>query len=420
MRERGRGGKTPYAALPNSRSDMLWANNLHEEVLDNGLVVVIHDYPEDVGGVVMLYTAGSSCERIGKTGVAHVLEHLMFNGTKRFAPFSLYVDSWGGQDNAFTDRDVAVYHTSTPASKVKDVLTLEADRMVNLSFTNFHAEKRVVMEEHLLGENEDDELLWNEVFSQLWPDSPYSNPVGGWPEDVEGLEVEDVVGFYDEFYTPNNAVLTVVSPMDVDEVLAHVEEVFGDIPPNPNLRLPKHGHPPYAWRKFSDVRANRPRRFVMAFRLDRPDVRYNAALNVLTRILDLERSSPLWGLVEDRRLTLFNVRVYEYLGGNVFAIAGEVPIGSTPPYTDILSILSDLKPEEEMVERVKRMLKSEFIFSLEEVESLALNVALTRYLFGRVPGFDESVEIINGVSVKDVEEVLAQVIRAPLAAVHYT
>ncbi|NPA80727.1 MAG: insulinase family protein [Thermotogae bacterium] len=398
---------------------MSWNERVETLRLPNGLTLHYQYYPEDVSSVVLLYRAGSAYERSGRTGVAHILEHLMFNGSRNYGPFSLYIDAWGGQDNAFTDRDITVYHTVVPTSRVADVLRLEADRMRNLLFAHFEAEKRVILEEYLLSENEDDERLWTEIFAHLWPDSPYSHPVSGWPEDVRNLTLKDVRDFYDRLYRPNNALLTVVSRLPLEKVLGEVENSFGNLEPYEEIRHPNHGMPTYRWFKRSVVRANRPKRFIVAFRLPQPSLRYNTAINVLTRVLDLERSSPLWPLIESGKMEMFNVRNYEYAGGNVLVIVGEVAPTRSPPVEDILAILESMPVDTPAVGRVKRMFKSEFVFSYEEVESVGINVALTAYLFGRVPTLSESLSLYDSITAEDLQAVKRDIISSPVVVAAY-
>jgi len=398
---------------------MHWSERVETFALKNGLKVHYQTYPENVAGIALLYRAGSAHEKVGKTGIAHILEHLMFNGTSNYGPFSDYVEAWGGTDNAFTDRDITVYHTVVPAERLWDVLALEADRMLNLTFNNFYAEKSVILEEYLLSENEDDERLWTETFAALWPDSPYSHPVSGWPSDVLNLTLDDLLEFYRTHYTPNNALLVVVSPHGVEAVREMVEEIFGPLPRGPEVRHPVYSPPPYPWSKRIDVRMNRPRRFVLAFRLGKPSLRYNTALNVFSRILDLERSSPLWPLVEDGLLEVFNVRNYEYEGGNVFAVVGEVAPGRDVPYQKILDTLLSFSPSDRVLSRVKKMFKSEFIFSYEEAESITINVALTSYLFGDVPTLSESLKVYDSITSEDLEALKKEIEKAPEVLVRY-
>ncbi len=398
---------------------MLWSERVETFTLKNGLKVHHQPYPEAISGIALLYRVGSAYEKVGKTGIAHILEHLMFNGTARYGPFSDYVEAWGGYDNAFTDRDITLYHTVVPANRLLHLLELEADRMTGLTFNNFRAEKSVILEEYLLSENEDDERLWTEVFAALWPDSPYSNPVSGWPEDVANLTLGDVMEFYRLHYTPNNALLVVVSPHSTEEVERMVEETFGAIPPGPDVRPPNHGPPPYPWRKDVVVKLSRPKRFVLAYRLGRPSLRYNTALNLFTRILDLERSSPLWPLVEEGRLVTFNVRNYEYEGGNVFAVIGEVEPDRDVPRREIEEAITTFVPREDVLRRVKRMFKSEFVFSYEEAESVSVNIALTSYLFGQVPTLRESLDLYSSITPEELVEIREGLRSSPSVLVRY-
>jgi predicted Zn-dependent peptidase len=386
---------------------MLWksSKSLEKFKLKNGVEVIHLKYPEMVSALAVVYNVGSANEGIGKTGSAHLLEHLMFNGTKNFAPFSLYIDSFGGSDNAFTDKDITVYHSVFPAEKLGDVLRLEADRMENLDFSGFDVEKEVILNEYFMSEDEDDEL-WTETFAHLMPESSYSHPVIGWEWDIRNLELEDVREFYERFYSIENVFLVILSPFETREIYNILDETFG--------RVEKRGEK--ADFRITELNQNHkvevflkgrnlPKRFIISWRLPRKDLRFNVSLNIFSRILDLDRTSPLWSLVEDGEIEEYAVRLYEYKVGNVFCVIGEYDTERSPNFERIYKIVENFEAKEEVFLRVKKMLKSEILNSFDEAENLAINYALNYSLFNFLGGLEDLVRVVDEVEMGDVLEI---------------
>ncbi len=379
---------------------MFWksSKNLEKFKLRNQIEVIHVRYPENISALAVVYNVGSANEEMGKTGVAHLLEHLMFNGTKNFHPFSLYIDSFGGSDNAFTDRDITVYHSVFPADKVEEVLKLEADRMENLSFAGFEVEKEIILNEYF--EDYDDEL-WIETFAHLMPEGPYSHPVIGWEWDIRRLKLEDVKEFYDKFYTLENVFLVILTPFEFSQIYEALEKTFGSI----DKRGKRADFRITEFNQESKVeiylkRTNLPKRFVISWRLPRRDLKFNVALNIFSRILDLDRTSPLWSLVEDGELEEYTVRLYEYRIGNVLCVIGEYDI--TPKFEKIYRIVENFEPNEIIFERVKRMLKAEILNSFDEAENTAINFALNYSLFNFLGSPEDIISVVEDVKLDDV------------------
>jgi zinc protease len=208
---------------------------LEEARLDNGLrILVKEDRRSPVVVTMMWYRAGSMDEVTGSTGVAHVLEHMMFKGTDKVAPgeFSRLIARAGGRDNAFTNRDYTAYYQQLHKSKLELALELEADRMRNLTLAadEFAKEIRVVMEERRLRTDDQPKSKLFEAFvAAAYQVHPYRTPVVGWMTDLEQMRVEDTREWYDRWYAPNNATLVVIGDVSAAEVLAHARKHFGAI-----------------------------------------------------------------------------------------------------------------------------------------------------------------------------------------------
>jgi zinc protease len=226
-------------ALVLSAMSCLAAAKVEERILSNGMKILVkQDRRAPVVASMVWYRAGSMDEINGSTGVAHVLEHMMFKGTRDMPPgeFSRVIARAGGRDNAFTNKDATVYHQQLHKSQLALALRLEADRMANLvlSSDDFAREIRVVMEERRLRTDDQPKALVYEAHSAAAHEAhPYRWPVVGWMNDLENMRAEDARDWYNKWYTPNNATLVVVGDVTPDEVFALAEKYFGPIAARP-------------------------------------------------------------------------------------------------------------------------------------------------------------------------------------------
>jgi zinc protease len=217
--------------------------NPHEFLLDNGLrLIVKQDHRSPVVVTQVWYKAGSIDEVNGVTGVAHVLEHMMFKGTEKVpnGDFSKKIAAAGGRENAFTSYDYTAYYQQLHKNHLPMAMELEADRMRNLILTEeeFSKEIKVVMEERRL--RTDDQarsLLYEKMMSVAYQAHPYKNPIIGWMNDLENMRVEDAREWYDRWYAPNNAILIVVGDVDANEVFRLAQKNYGTIPKHSLLPL---------------------------------------------------------------------------------------------------------------------------------------------------------------------------------------
>jgi zinc protease len=208
---------------------------VEEFKLDNGMKVIVQpDHRAPVVVSQVWYKVGSSYELPGTTGVSHVLEHMMFKGTKNVAPdeFSRIVAALGGSENAFTGVDYTAYFETLSKQHLERALELEADRMRNLLLDEkeFQREVAVVREERRLRTDDDPNgLLWEQFGAVAWRVSPYRNPVIGWMHDLETMTVADLQQWYERWYSPDNAILVVVGDVQPREVQALAKQYFGPI-----------------------------------------------------------------------------------------------------------------------------------------------------------------------------------------------
>ncbi|WP_425348941.1 M16 family metallopeptidase [Methylocapsa aurea] len=204
--------------------------------LANGLdIVVIPDHRAPVVTHMVWYRNGSADDPLGKSGIAHFLEHLMFKGTKANpqGKFSEIVADFGGQENAFTSNDYTAYFQRVAKEHLGVCMEYEADRMKNLVLTDevVAPERDVVLEERRMRTDSDPSDQLNEaVQAALYTHHPYGKPIIGWSHEIEDLGRDDALAYYDRFYTPENAILVVAGDVEPQEVIDLAQKIYGPIP----------------------------------------------------------------------------------------------------------------------------------------------------------------------------------------------
>ena len=204
--------------------------------LTNGLeIVVIPDHRAPVVTHMVWYRNGAADDPPGKSGIAHFLEHLMFKGTEAHpkGEFSEFIAGIGGQENAFTGPDFTAYFQQVAKEHLKSCMEFEADRMTGLVLTDeiVAPERDVVLEERRMHcDTDPGAQLGEAVQATLYTHHPYGVPIIGWGHEIEGLEREDALAYYQRFYTPQNAVLVVAGDADPEETLRLAEATYGKVP----------------------------------------------------------------------------------------------------------------------------------------------------------------------------------------------
>ena len=221
---------------------LFWAENTRAELLpiesfnlNNGLqVIVVSNTKAPIIKQMLWYKTGSIDEPVGRGGVAHLLEHLMFRGTKKVpdSEFNDIIAQNGGDSNAFTSTDFTAYHEFVDISRLEVVMALEADRMVNLDFDDdaFQKERQIVFQERKQRIDNNPTAQFSEIMNRtLWQDCPYARPVTGTEEEILNLTSDDVKTFYDKHYSPDNAVLVLSGDIDASTAKQLAEKHFGGI-----------------------------------------------------------------------------------------------------------------------------------------------------------------------------------------------
>ncbi len=286
-----------------------WAQSppkVEQFTLSNGLTVIVKPDRRAPTAAHMLWVrVGSMDEVDGTTGVAHVLEHMLFKGTATVQPgeFSRRVAALGGRDNAFTSRDATGYHQQIPSGKLEDVMRLEADRFANNQWPDdeFKREIEVVKEERRSRTEESPRALMYEAANAIsFTASPYRRPVVGWMSDLEAMTPQDARDFYKRWYVPGNAAVVVAGDVDVAEVKRLAEKYYGPIAARPvPVRKPRD-EPEQTGARRLDFKGVASQAYTsMAFKVpklapadlmddktDNPSGRDPLALTVLAAVLD--------------------------------------------------------------------------------------------------------------------------------------
>ena len=273
--------------------------------LENGMdVVVIEDHRAPAVVHMLWYRAGSADEQPGVSGVAHFLEHLLFKGTEKLEPgeFSEIVKANGGTDNAFTSYDYTGYFQRIASDRLGLMMEMEADRMKNIQLDreDILTERDVIIEErNQRVENDPAALFREQTMAAQYLNHPYGTPIIGWRHEMVNLDLDDALAYYQQFYSPNNAVLVVAGDVMPDEVLALAQQHYGPIPRNEALpeRARPAEPPQMAERRlsFSDPRVAQPyvMRSYLAPERDPGDQRTAAALTLLAEVLGGSQTSVL-------------------------------------------------------------------------------------------------------------------------------
>jgi zinc protease len=299
-----------FWASPLSAADNEW--KVTQEVLANGLtVLMLEDQRAPVVTVQVWYKVGARNERLGITGISHLLEHLMFRGTPKYGQgeFSRLVQEKGGSHNAFTANDQTVYFENTASAHLDLLLELEADRMANLTLDepSFAAEKKIVMEERRMRTADEPAAdLYEQLSAAAFTAHPYGWPIVGWMNDLEAMSLEDVKSYRQVFYAPANAILVVAGDIAPATLLPKIQSTFGAVPAGPTAPKVAAKEPPQ--RGERRVTLKRPASlpvYVAGYHVPNYQSEDSFPLSLLSVVLAGGRSSRLQTvLVENKALAL--------------------------------------------------------------------------------------------------------------------
>lgn len=398
--------------------------NPYETTLKNGLrVIVKEDRRAPVAVHMIWYRAGSMDEKDGTSGVAHVLEHMMFKGTKTqpSGEFSKRVAAAGGRDNAFTSLDATAYFQIVPKAALPEMMRLEADRMVNLRILpeEFASEIEVVKEERRLRTDDNPQARTFETLSAVaFLAHPYRRPIIGWMDDLEHMTWQDTRDWYRAWYAPNNAYVVVVGDVDHRQVFRLAEQTYGRhkaraLP----VRKPQN-EPPQAGIRRVTVQAPAELPYLlMAWRtprlIDLDHDRDPFALEVLATLLDGSDAARLpKRLVRGTEIAQSVGAGYNGMvrGEAKFILAGQPAAGRTVAELEDalraeLKRIQDEGVTEEELKRVKTQTIAAQVFKRDSLMAQAMEIGQIEAVGFSWRAIDTLVERIRSVTAAEVQAV---------------
>ncbi len=397
--------------------------SVRDTALANGMkVLVVEDTTAGVAAVQVWYAVGSVNENDNQGGMAHMTEHLMFNGS--VGPGNMFSDrisETGGYDNAWTDLDVTVYHSVVPPEAVGIVMSMEADRMVNLTFGNFRAERDVVMEERRLTAEND---LFGKAYESLWSLSylvhPYRNPTLGWDFSINSFTIEGVREFYETYYRPSRAILVVVGNVSADSVFSWAGEYFGSLS-NPKGEPPEiiQAEPEQSGERVWLIPGETETGLYLASyhvpEASDPDI---PGLEILSAALGQGEGSRLYrSLVKEQELAISVwafVNRNRYPGLLVLEVEPQEGVGPMEISLAIDSEISRIASEgmtEPELERAKKQCLAGLIYGREYAEDLAFSVGEAAVIFGDPEYINRYPEMIRGITGEDLSRLAGKYLR---------
>jgi zinc protease len=388
--------------------------------LANGLqVVFLEDHSTPIVHTELWYHVGSKNEKPGRTGFAHLFEHMMFKGSKNVEPegHPSYISSVGGQSNAYTNEDATVFWETTPAQYLPLVLWLEADRMASLRIEDkvFKTEREVVKEERRMRvENQPYGRLNEIIYDQAFAVHPYKHPTIGSMNDLEAASIEDVRDFFKTYYVPNNATLVLVGDFDSKEALALVTQYLGRVPKSdkPVPRdIPKE--PPQTKEKRVTLSEAWPLpAVVVAYHITYDGHPDSYPLHIASKVLSDGQSSRIYrDLVYSKQLALA-----AFGGGNIiedpnlfFAVAIVQP-GKTPQEAidGLIAEFDRLKAEPisaNELQQAKNQFARDYILGRESNKDKASQLAHAVVIHNDIKTADGEFDIFMNTTAADVQRV---------------
>jgi len=399
------------------------AADRHEHILSNGMKVLLVEVPKaPVATVQVWYKVGSRNEMMGRAGLSHMLEHMMFKGTAKYpkGSFSRIIRKNGGIDNAFTSQDFTAYFENLAADRVELALELEADRMQGLILDNneFQTEREVVKEERRLRTEDDPQgALVEALFAQAFFSHPYHWPVIGWFADLDAMSLDDLQRHYDTFYSPNNATLIVVGDIKADALLPTIKHLFEPIPKGPSPKQAISVEPEQRGeRRFLLKREAQVPFVMMGFRVPNYSSEDSYALDILESILSHGKSSRLYqSLVYDQKNSLAVGAEYSLLQTDpslfyFYSLAS--PGAKVEAVEDALhreiTRLQNEPPSDLELQRAKNQVEASRVFEQDSNFRHAMLLGQSESIGAGWRRVDQFLERIRVITAKDIQRVAKQ------------
>jgi len=397
----------------------IYALEVKEYRLENGLkALIIEEHKSPVATFQVWYRTGARDEPAGKSGLSHLLEHMMFKGTPKYSSklFSSIVQNNGGTDNAHTTEDYTVYFQIFPSDRIILSIDLEADRMQNLIMDTkeTHSERDVVTEERRLRfEDDPQNSLFEEVVAASFKVHPYHKPVIGWMSDIRSIERDDLYSYYKANYLPDKALIIVVGDVKADEMIERIKNYFGKIPIAPPMKNISSIEPEQRGERRVLLKREAELPYILiAYHTPSFPHEDSYALNVLSLILSSGKSSRLYkSLVYEKKIALnadadysgFNKDPYLFFFDATASPEKNIKDVENALYAEIEQIKKE-PPLEREVQKTKNQIESLFIMEQDSIYMQAMKYGIFEML-GDWRLIDQYLEGIRKVTPEDVVRV---------------
>jgi zinc protease len=405
--------------------------SFNEFTLKNGLRVIVHEDPTvQIAVMNILYDVGSRDEHESKTGFAHLFEHLMFGGSKNIPNYDEPLQMVGGENNAFTNTDITNYYLTVPAANLETGFWLESDRMLSLSFDPqvLEVQRKVVIEEfkqRYLNQPYGD--VWLKLRPLAYETHPYKwATIGKEISHIENATLEDVREFFFRYYVPSNAILVVAGNVTTQQVKTLSEKWFEPIPSGTVKARKLPVEQKQQQKRKLDVSAKVPANAL--YKAWHMPGRFHDdyySVDLMSDILGRGQSSRLYNkLVKEKEIF---ASVSSFVMGTIdpglFVVSGRVRDGITldQAEAEIDAIFKEFVTRgalESELEKVKNQAYSTLEFGEVEVMNRAMNLAFAK-LSGDADLVNKEGEMINKVSLADIQRISAQILNEENSSVMY-
>ncbi len=388
--------------------------------LPNGLTVVLEeDHSTPIVHLQLWYHVGSKNERPGRTGFAHLFEHLMFKGSRNVQPeaHTSMISSVGGQSNAYTTDDETVFWETVPAQYLPMILWLEADRMATLRIDKetFTGEREVVKEERRMRVDNQPYGRLNEIiYEQAFSVHPYRHPTIGSMEDLEAATVEDVEDFYHTYYVPANATIVLVGDFDASQAIQLVNQYLGRVP-KAARQVPRDipQEPPQTKEKRATVQVAVPLpAVVVAYHITKDGNPDSYPLHIVDKVLSDGQSSRIYKkLVYEQQMAVAAYGTANLIEDpNLFYAVAIVQPGHTTDEvtTALIAEIERLKTEpitDHELQRAKNQFARDYILGRESDQQKAMQLAHAVVIHNDIRTADGEFDIFQRITIADVQRV---------------
>ena len=371
--------------------------DVKEYTLDNGLkVLILEDHKVPLATFQVWYRVGSRNEQSGKSGLSHLLEHMMFKGTPKYGSkeFSKIIQRNGGVDNAYTTNDHTTYFQTMASDRIGLSIDLESDRMTNLTMDpkETMAERAVVMEERRLRTEDDPQnALFENMIATAIKEHPYRRPVIGWMSDIDAIQRDDLYAYYKKYYAPNNAFIVVVGDVNPDEVMRKIKDSFGQMKESELQKSHISQESQQDGEKRVSLKKEAELPYVLAgYHVPSIPHEDSYGLDVLSTILSGGKSSRLYkSLVYEKKLALNAGADYSgmYMDPFLFFLWGTPAPGKDISelekmlYAEIEAIKIS-PPSEQEVQKAKNQIEASFVFGQDSLYMQAMKIGKFELLGG--------------------------------------